>query len=275
MNESIAESQDLLFENQNQLIRAVQTVGSLVLPLEDEERILDVLVEQIIETAQIRSLVLALVYQDRGYLELVRNVLYNNLNDKQHITPMSTLHLERLRNRRYDLLHPTAICRAITDHPLIIVDGNDPKLAKDPDYNPKVWKNKVAYFTRLMYRDECVGMLAGACALEDEPIALEWEHRIHPLLDVIASTIKTLRLLHSQRFLAYQPPPEVRLSDREKEVLRRITLGESSTDIADIMRLSPRTVHSYRRRICNKLNRHTQADLTRYAIMTGLIPLTD
>lgn len=261
-------------EQQNQLIRAMQVVGSLVLPLEDEERALDVLAEQLIETADLRSLMVALVYKDQGYLDIVRTLLYTNL-DALGKTVRSTLRMARVRNRRYNICHPTAVCRAVHEKLLVIVDGDDPKLLDDPEYNPEEWKGKVAFFVRIMCRDEVVGIIASACPLESRDTALNWIPRIAPLLEMVAATIKTMRLLKAQPFLVYQPPQEVHLSDREREVLRRVALGESSENIAGSMGLSPRTVHTYRRRICKKLDRHSQADLTRYAIMTGLIPLMD
>lgn len=264
-------------EQQNQLIRAMEMVGSLVLPMEDEERVLDVLAEQIIETANLRSLLVALVYRDQGYLEIVRTLLYSFMDAHWQKTHRSTLKMARISNRRYDLNHPTAICRAVHEYEpvLTIVDGDDPKLLDDPEYNPDEWKNKVAFFVRLMYRDEPVGVIASACPLEKRDAALDWVGRTTPLLEMISAAIKSLRLLKAQRFLVYHPPSEVHLSNREREVLRRVALGESSENIAGVMGLSPRTVHTYRRRICQKLDRHSQADLTRYAIMTGLIPLTD
>ena len=261
-------------EQKNRLIRAMQMLGSVVQIQEDEDRVLDMVTEQVISAAQIRSLTFAMVDEMRQSLEVVRTARFVNLDDGR-LTSQSPLRIQRHQNRHLNLDHPTAICRAVRESPLVIVDGDDPELKNDPDYYPNEWKNKVAYFVALNYEDECVGVFAGACPLDDIDTALAWLGPLGPLFSIAAAQIKTMRLLKQQRFLSYQPPREAKLSDQEYEVLRRVALGESSTGIAEGMDLSPRTVHTYRRRICEKLERHSQADLTRYAIMIGLIPLAD
>ena len=65
------------------------------------------------------------------------------------------------------------------------------------------------------------------------------------------------------------------LSDRELEVLKLFTQGDSTKVIADKLNLSPKTVDTYRYRIKNKLDIKTNAGLVRYAIKEGLITLDD
>ena len=61
------------------------------------------------------------------------------------------------------------------------------------------------------------------------------------------------------------------LTDREMEVLRFIARGYSSKQIAKSMYISPRTVAKYRELIMRKLNRHSVAELTQYAISHNLL----
>lgn len=61
------------------------------------------------------------------------------------------------------------------------------------------------------------------------------------------------------------------LSDRELEVLKLLAGGESTSGIADALALSSSTVATYRNRICVKLNLKNNADLTRYALVNGLL----
>ncbi|MEA3244976.1 MAG: response regulator transcription factor [Gemmatimonadota bacterium] len=61
-----------------------------------------------------------------------------------------------------------------------------------------------------------------------------------------------------------------RLSDRELDVLRALAAGKSVKAIAAGMRLSPKTVSTYRFRLMEKLRLETNADLIRYAIEHGL-----
>jgi len=60
------------------------------------------------------------------------------------------------------------------------------------------------------------------------------------------------------------------LSDRELEVLRLIGAGRSVKEIAAQLRLSPKTVSTYRTRMLEKLSLKTTADLIRFALARGL-----
>ena len=61
------------------------------------------------------------------------------------------------------------------------------------------------------------------------------------------------------------------LSQREREVVKLIALGNSSKEIGRLMSISPRTVDTYRNRLMDKLGLHTLADVVRYAVRTGLV----
>jgi two-component system response regulator NreC len=61
------------------------------------------------------------------------------------------------------------------------------------------------------------------------------------------------------------------LSERELEVLRRIGLGHTNTEIAEQLFLSVRTVETHRAHIQQKLRRSTPAELVRYALDHGLL----
>ncbi len=61
------------------------------------------------------------------------------------------------------------------------------------------------------------------------------------------------------------------LSDREIEVLRRIALGYTNSEIAEQLFLSIRTVESHRAHIQQKLGLTTRSELVRYALDHGLV----
>jgi two-component system nitrate/nitrite response regulator NarL len=63
------------------------------------------------------------------------------------------------------------------------------------------------------------------------------------------------------------------LFEREKEVLVHLAAGYSNKDIAELLHISVRTVESHRARLMRKLNIHTIAGLTRYALAQGYISL--
>jgi len=65
--------------------------------------------------------------------------------------------------------------------------------------------------------------------------------------------------------------PHEALSDREFQVLRLIAAGNSVTEIAAELYLSPKTVSTYRARLLQKMNLTTNAELMHYAIQNHLI----
>jgi DNA-binding NarL/FixJ family response regulator len=65
--------------------------------------------------------------------------------------------------------------------------------------------------------------------------------------------------------------PHERLSDREFEILRMLALGKTVTEVADELLLSVKTVSTYRARVLEKMKMSTNAELTRYALQSGLI----
>jgi two-component system NarL family response regulator len=63
------------------------------------------------------------------------------------------------------------------------------------------------------------------------------------------------------------------LGKREKEVLKLIAEGHRSAKIASQMGIAVATVEAHRRNILRKLQLHSAADLTRYALRHGMITL--
>ena len=61
------------------------------------------------------------------------------------------------------------------------------------------------------------------------------------------------------------------LSDREMQTLLKIASGKRLSDIADELMLSPKTVSVYRARVLEKLKLANNAELTVYAIRSGLV----
>ena len=63
------------------------------------------------------------------------------------------------------------------------------------------------------------------------------------------------------------------LTPREREVLQLMAEGESTKEIAARLAVSVKTVESYRQQIMEKLDLHSVAELTKYAIREGLTEL--
>jgi len=69
------------------------------------------------------------------------------------------------------------------------------------------------------------------------------------------------------------PTSDSLLSTRENEVLQLIAEGQNTKEIAFTLAISIKTVETHRQQIMKKLNLHSVAELTRYAIREGLTPL--
>ena len=61
------------------------------------------------------------------------------------------------------------------------------------------------------------------------------------------------------------------LTDREQQVVRLISEGQTGKEIARALAISAHTVERHRQNIMAKLGLHTRADLVKYAIRKGLI----
>ena len=65
------------------------------------------------------------------------------------------------------------------------------------------------------------------------------------------------------------------LSDREKDVIVGVVQGLTNKEIADKLFIAPNTVMTHRRNIAKKLQIHTAAGLTIYAIVNQLVDLSN
>jgi len=69
--------------------------------------------------------------------------------------------------------------------------------------------------------------------------------------------------------------PFVQLTAREREVLALIAEGQSNKEVARQLGIGVRTIETHRERIMEKLDIHSIAGLTRFAIRNGVISLEE
>ena len=65
------------------------------------------------------------------------------------------------------------------------------------------------------------------------------------------------------------------LSQREKEIIICIAKGLSNKEISDVLNISINTVTTHRRNISSKLQIHSIAGITIYAIANGLVQMSE
>ena len=95
---------------------------------------------------------------------------------------------------------------------------------------------------------------------------------VHPFL-FFGLQLFDVRIMQQDKDVRINSTEE--LSEREKEVIRLVAMGLANKEIAEKMFIAVNTVMTHRRNISRKLEIHSPAGLTIYAIVNGLIRLED
>jgi DNA-binding NarL/FixJ family response regulator len=69
--------------------------------------------------------------------------------------------------------------------------------------------------------------------------------------------------------------PVEQLTERQREILQLIAEGRNTKEIADILKLSAKTVEYHRMKLMDRVNIHDIPGLVRYALQVGLIPMEE
>lgn len=82
---------------------------------------------------------------------------------------------------------------------------------------------------------------------------------------------KSIVLIAQNKFISrsVQTEPSVKITKREQEILNQIALGNTSSEIAEKLFLSVRTVESHRYNIMQKLSIKNTSGLIRFAVMNS------
>ena len=116
--------------------------------------------------------------------------------------------------------------------------------------------------------------LALVCSVIDNNALKEYDESIAICDDIEVITAKINRLLHTEEEDEKDSEQET-LSQREKEIITCVVKGMTNKAIADQLYLSIHTVITHRRNIARKLQIHSPAGLTIYAIVNKLVELQD
>lgn len=90
---------------------------------------------------------------------------------------------------------------------------------------------------------------------------------MHEPEEILNERFKTFFTFHEQE----HGNSEETLSDREKEIVKLVALGNTNKEISDSLFISPHTVITHRKNITAKLGIKTIAGLTVYAMLNGII----
>jgi DNA-binding NarL/FixJ family response regulator len=72
--------------------------------------------------------------------------------------------------------------------------------------------------------------------------------------------------------IANRKSPLEQLTGRQREILQLIAEGQNTKGIAELLKVSPKTVEYHRVKLMNSLNVHDAPGLVRFALRVGLIP---
>ena len=128
-------------------------------------------------------------------------------------------------------------------------------------------------YVRGMLQAGASGYILKDCASEELATAIRtvMKGRVYVSPDV-AGTIVGDYVQHLSGEVTATAPT---LSSREREVLQLIAEGRSTADIAELIHVSVKTVETHRKRLMDKLELRSVAELTKYAIREGITSLND
>lgn len=78
-----------------------------------------------------------------------------------------------------------------------------------------------------------------------------------------------------QRTQSSEMDPYDTLTTREREVLLLVAEGRNTGEISQALSISPRTVEGHRASVMHKLNLHSQAEMIRFALRRGILPIDE
>ncbi len=118
------------------------------------------------------------------------------------------------------------------------------------------------------------GYILKHCAFEELVQAIHIVLSNQVYLSPAIAGIVVQELAQPKRARTRRSSPNIQaLTSREREVLQLISEGHSAREIARRLHLSVKTIETHRRQMMEKLEIHSVADLTKFAIREGLTSL--
>ena len=126
-------------------------------------------------------------------------------------------------------------------------------------------------FVTRMLQAGASGYLLKDCAFEELTVAIQTvlEKRIYLSPDITGVVVRS----YVEQLSAAGTPDARVPTAREREVLQLLAEGKTTKDIAGLLHISVKTVETHRKQLMNKLDLHSVAELTKYAVREGLTTL--
>ena len=204
--------------------------------------------------------------------KITRQGLRSLLEKQQDMEVVAEAENGRIAVRLAGEIAPDVVIMDLTMPDLNGVEATRQIVADSPDVKIiALSMHSDSLFVTEMLKSGAAGYLLKDCAFEELAkairIVLEGKIYLSPSISGVVVEDYILRLSKTEFVNADA------LSDREREVLQLMAEGSSTKQIAVKLHISIKTVETHRRQIMNKLDIHTIAELTKYAIRKGLTSL--
>lgn len=167
---------------------------------------------------------------------------------------------------------PDVVIMDVTMPDLNGVEATKQILSNSPDIKiVALSMHSDSMFVAEMLRSGAVGYLLKDCAFDELAKAIRTVIDNKTYLSPAISGVVLEDYIYRLSKTSFASPDV--LSDREREVLQLMAEGNSTKKIAQKLHISVKTVETHRRQMMSKLNIHTIAELTKYAIRKGITPL--
>jgi two-component system response regulator NreC len=174
--------------------------------------------------------------------------------------------------RLADKFSPDVIIMDISMPDLNGIEATNQILAKNPDIKVialSIYSDK--RFVSNMLKAGAKGYLLKGCAFEELLKAIQTVQTCRIYLSPAIDEIVVNEYIHQIKTPQGSILPE--LTSREREIVQLITEGHSTKQIASHLNLSVKTIETHRHQAMDKLNLHSVAALTKFAIREGLTSL--
>jgi two-component system response regulator NreC len=171
--------------------------------------------------------------------------------------------------RLADKFSPDVIIMDISMPDLNGIEATNQILAKNPDIKVialSIYSDK--RFVSNMLKAGAKGYLLKGCAFEELLKAIQTVQTCRIYLSPAIDEIVVNEYIHQIKTPQGSILPE--LTSREREIVQLITEGHSTKRIASHLNLSVKTIETHRHQAMDKLNLHSVAALTKFAIREGL-----
>ncbi len=204
--------------------------------------------------------------------KIIRQGLRSLLEKQQGMEVVAEAEDGRSAVRLAAELAPDVVIMDVTMPDLNGFEATKQIISKSPDIKVVALSmHSDSLFVTEMLKSGAAGYLLKDCAFEElaKAIRTVLDNKIY-LSPAISGVVLEdyIQRLSKTSFSS----PDV-ISDREREVLQLMAEGYSTKKIAQKLHISVKTVETHRRQMMSKLDIHTIAELTKYAIRKGLTSL--